>query len=134
MCAGCSCGAVLTAAVLAHIAAPPPAQVTAESRVLDLGSGHGGCAHALVQRFGCRVQARPPRRLLSRHSRSVPQRAAPGSAACCVAPDARRTQCLNICPQQNEMNRARCVELGIADKVDIALGASPAPHCAPTTR
>ena len=63
MCAECSRQAVLTAAVPPHIAAPPPAQVTAESRVLDLGSGHGGCAHALVQRFGCRVQARPLRRV-----------------------------------------------------------------------
>ena len=126
--------AALTAAVLVHIAAPPLAQVTAESRVLDLGSGHGGCAHALVQRFGCRVQARPPRRKLSRHLRRAPQRTAPGSAARPVAPDARRAQCLNICPQQNELNRARCVELGIADKVDIALGASAALRRAPSTR
>ena len=32
------------------------------------------------------------------------------------------------------MNRARCVELGIDDKVDIALGASSGPHDAPTAR
>jgi hypothetical protein len=32
--------------------------VTPDSRVLDLGSGHGGGAHALVAKWGCRVQAR----------------------------------------------------------------------------
>jgi len=30
--------------------------VSATSTVLDLGSGHGGSTHAMVERFGCRVK------------------------------------------------------------------------------
>jgi len=107
--------------------------VTSASRVLDLGSGHGGCAHALVQRFGCRVQVRAaqrPRFPAKRSRRRTPRTRARRPPH---APHAPGAQCLNICPQQNEVNRARCVELGIADKVDIALGALPrsARLCAP---
>jgi hypothetical protein len=98
--------------------------VTRDSRVLDLGSGHGGGAHALVQKWGCRVQARRRAARRARRPRARRARAAPAPPGpSCARP--LRAQCFNIGPQQNEMNRARCVELGIADRVDIALGALP---------
>lgn len=112
----------------------PAAQVTSESRVLDLGSGHGGCAHALVQRFGCRVQARAAGRHLSRRPLCALLRRYRTAPAPHRPSRAHPAQCLNICPQQNEVNRARCVELGIADRVDIALGAFPQPLRAPAPR
>lgn len=43
-------------------------------------------------------------------------------------------QGFNICPMQNEMNRERCVELGIADKVDIVTGAPLALLATSTSR
>jgi len=41
-----------------------PSQVTKDSKVLDLGSGHGGGTHAMVQKFGCTVDVRSPPLLL----------------------------------------------------------------------
>lgn len=60
--------------------------VTASSRVLDLGSGHGGLSHEIAQKFGCSV-----------HS-------------------------FNISPEQNAMNVAEAVRLGIGDKITVQAG------------
>lgn len=71
--------------------------------VLDLGSGHGGSAHALVKRFNCSV----------RHEIS--------NATPCAFSRAPAS-CFNLCPQQNEVNAERCAEIGIAERVTMTLG------------